>query len=93
MSVDARLGLLKYKNDHTSHISIKDDSICLNTCKDKPCVVLCPAEVYAFSEEKKKIIVQYENCIECGGCRMICPYLNIDCHWPRGGFGVSYQYG
>lgn len=93
MNIDERLGLIQFKNDHQTHIAIKDAHVCLNTCKDKPCAVLCPAAVYEWNEEKKKIIAQFENCIECGGCRMICPYLNIDCHWPRGGFGVSYKYG
>ncbi|MBI4064028.1 MAG: 4Fe-4S dicluster domain-containing protein [Elusimicrobia bacterium] len=92
-AVDARLGLLTYKNDHESHISIKNQDVCANQCKDKPCVALCPAAVYTWDDVKKNTKVQYENCIECGGCRMICPYLNIDCHWPRGGFGVAYKYG
>lgn len=96
MPVDARLGLLEYKNDHDSHISIKNHDVCVTQCKDKPCTILCPAEVYTWNpsaEGQGKLKVQHENCIECGGCRMICPYLNIDCHWPRGGFGVAYKYG
>jgi ferredoxin-like protein FixX len=24
---------------------------------------------------------------------MVCPFDNIKCHWPRGGFGVQYKYG
>lgn len=93
MPVDARLGLLTYKNDHESHITIKDDKVCQQKCQDKPCAILCPAEVYTWNKETQKLKVQYENCIECGGCRMICPFSNIDCHWPRGGFGVAYKYG
>ncbi|MBI4370325.1 MAG: 4Fe-4S dicluster domain-containing protein [Elusimicrobia bacterium] len=93
MSVDDRLGLLTYKNDHESHIKINNHDVCVNTCKDKPCTVLCPAAVYVWNGQAKQIKVQHENCIECGGCRMICPYHNIACDWPRGGFGVSYKYG
>ena len=90
--VDSRLGLLTYKNDHESHIKIKSKDVCVK-CPDKPCVALCPAAVYTWQDSMKEIKVQHENCIECGGCRMICPYLNIDCVWPRGGMGVAYKYG
>ena len=53
----------------------------------------CPATVYDWNAPQKKIIVSYENCIECGACRMLCPFDNIKCHWPRGGFGVQYKFG
>ncbi|MFC1522147.1 ferredoxin family protein [Elusimicrobiota bacterium] len=91
--IDERLGLLTFKNDHQSHIKIKEIETCKAQCKDKPCIVVCPAAVYVWNDEQQKMLIQYENCIECGGCRMICPYLNIDCNWPRGGMGVAYKYG
>jgi ferredoxin like protein len=47
--------------------------------------------VYHWDGEKTT--VSYENCIECGACRMICPYNNISCVMPRGGYGIRYQYG
>ena len=92
-SVDSKLGLLTFKTASQSHISIADPDICLNQCPDKPCTTACPASVYSWDEDKKKIHVQYENCIECGACRMVCPFLNIKCEWPAGGFGVQYKYG
>ncbi len=92
MTLEAKLGLLTYKNDHESHIKIMDPQVCLK-CPNKPCVTACPASVYTWDEEKKKIVVSYENCIECGAARMLCPFYNIDWHPPRGGFGVSYKYG
>ncbi len=91
-SVEEKLGLLTYKNDHQSHIAISKTEICLK-CKDKPCVSVCPAKVYDWDEAKKKIVIGYENCIECGAARMICPFQNIKWEPPRGGFGVSYKYG
>lgn len=93
VNVDAKLGTLNYKADHAAHIRIKEDQTCLLKCPDKPCVNVCPAAVYRWEEEQKKIIVSFENCIECGACRMVCPFSNIDCYWPRGGFGVQYRYG
>jgi len=97
VNIDEKLGLLTYKNDHQSHIEIKNPdpqtSPCAIECKDKPCTTVCPARVYVWEEALKKIVVNYENCIECGACRMLCPFDNIACHWPRGGFGVQYKLG
>ncbi len=98
VNVDEKLGLLTYKADHSfAHIKIKNadtaNSPCVTQCKDKPCTTVCPAKVYNWEESQKKILVAYENCIECGACRMLCPYDNIACEWPRGGFGVQYKLG
>jgi ferredoxin like protein len=93
VNVDEKLGSLTYKADHQAHITIKDNSTCLNKCHDKPCTTVCPAQVYQWEDGQKKLIVSFENCIECGACRMLCPFDNIQCHWPRGGFGVQYKYG
>ena len=93
VNIDAKLGLLTYKADHqSSHIKITDNEACLK-CKDKPCQTVCPASVYNWDEAQKKIIISYENCIECGAARVLCPYAVIDFHWPRGGFGVQYKLG
>lgn len=92
-NIEEKLGWLTYKNDHQSHITIPDPKVCLEKCTGKPCTTVCPATVYSWEEEMKKITVSYENCIECGACRMLCPFDNIKCHWPRGGFGVQYKYG
>lgn len=91
-TVEEKLGLLTFKNDHQSHIAVPDPKTCLK-CKDKPCTKVCPAKVYDWDESTKKIIIGYENCIECGAARMICPYQNIQWEPPRGGFGVSYKFG
>ena len=92
-NVDEKLGRVEYKKDTESHIFIKDESVCLEKCPEKFCVTGCPAQVYVWEEGLKKIVVNYENCIECGACRMLCPLDNINCHWPRGGFGVKYKFG
>ena len=42
-------------------------------------------------EAQKKTLVAYENCIECGAARMLCPYYYIVWVPPRGGFGVQYK--
>jgi len=93
VNVDEKLGTVVYKADHQAHITLKSADACLNRCPDKPCATVCPAQVYRWEEELKKVVVSFENCIECGACRMLCPLNNIECHWPRGGFGVQYRYG
>ena len=92
-NVEEKLGFLTYKADHHSHITIPDTSICEKKCHDKPCTTGCPAQVYNWEQAQKKMIVSFENCIECGACRMLCPVDNISCEWPRGGFGVQYKLG
>jgi ferredoxin like protein len=92
-TVEDKLGTLKFKNDHQTHIKILKPEICATECKTKPCTTVCPAKVYEWMESQKKIVVGYENCIECGAARVLCPFNNITWEPPRGGFGVSYQYG
>ena len=95
-TVEAKLGTLDWKKSHEAHISLKAsgaDSPCATKCDSKPCATVCPAKVYEWEAAQKKIIVNYENCIECGACRMLCPFDNIICDWPAGGMGVKYKYG
>jgi len=96
MTVEAKLGLLEYKKSPTAQIVIADagpSSPCVTVCRDKPCTTVCPAKVYEWDERQSKILVAYENCVECGACRMLCPFDNIRCDWPKGGFGVKYKFG
>lgn len=93
VNIDEKLGYLTYKADHQTHITIPETKVCLEKCQDRPCVTGCPAQVYNWDQNQEKVVVSFENCIECGACRMICPFNNIQCHWPRGGFGVQYKYG
>jgi len=95
-TVEAKLGLLDWKKYSETHILIRDsseNSPCATKCDDKPCATVCPAKVYEWEAEEKKLLVAYENCIECGACRMLCPFDNINCEWPVGGHGVKYKYG
>ena len=95
-TVETKLGTLDWKKSPDAHIHLKKsgaDSPCVATCKDKPCTTVCPAKVYEWGAAHNKIIVNYENCIECGACRMLCPFDNIKCDWPDGGMGVKYKFG
>ncbi|MFQ5762711.1 MAG: ferredoxin family protein [Candidatus Bathyarchaeia archaeon] len=88
--MEDKLYLAKYKLDEEPHLIIRDQAKCVQ-CKDKPCMVVCPAEVYAWEQEQNT--VSYDNCVECGACRVICPYDNIEWKYPRWGQGISHRYG
>jgi ferredoxin like protein len=85
-----KLYLLKYVVDEESHLVIKDQQRCA-ACEAKPCIYRCPAEVYSW--EGDRLQVAYENCLECGVCKIVCPYANIDWRYPRGGYGVYFKFG
>ncbi|AFQ44426.1 ferredoxin family protein [Desulfosporosinus meridiei] len=93
MKLDDKLYLVRFNTDKLSHIKIANPSVCLQQCQDKPCTRFCPAHVYDWDEEEKRIAVGYEGCLECGTCLIGCPFGNIDWKYPRGGFGVSWKNG
>lgn len=91
LSLEDKLFLVKTKKDTVSHIKV-DQEIC-RRCSYKKCVVLyvCPAKTY--EERDGKIEAAYENCLECGTCRVACTDGAITWENPRGGFGVSFING
>ena len=96
MTVEDKLGTLKWGKPPNAFIVLRDSSQnapCVERCEGRPCTTVCPAKVYEWEPAQKRIIVNYENCIECGACRMLCPFDNIQCDWPGGGTGVKYKYG
>ncbi|MHB1651991.1 MAG: ferredoxin family protein [Desulfitobacteriaceae bacterium] len=92
MKLEDKLYLVRFNTDKQNHIRIADGDVCLK-CQDKPCTLICPAHVYDWDNEEKRIAVGYEGCLECGTCRVGCPFSNILWEYPRGGFGVSWKNG
>jgi ferredoxin like protein len=95
MRLEEKLYTLRYKRDEEPHLIVVDPKKCLE-CSEKykvpqPCIVVCPADVYSWIDSK--IIVAYENCVECGACRIACPYDNIIWKYPRYGLGIALRYG
>ena len=91
MNIDNYLYTLKYTPDTISHL-ILDNEKCKN-CADKFCTHVCPACVYEWNDDEQKIIVNYENCLECGACRIICPHKAINWQYPKGNKGVMFKQG
>ena len=87
--IEDKLFTIKYKTDNQSHL-IPDMSKCLQ-CLDKTCTIICPANVYSYNNEEKKLTVSYEKCLECGACRIACKH--IDWIYPKSGKGVQFKNG
>ncbi len=90
--IEQKLYLLQFQTDSESHLVIIDQETCRH-CPEKWCNYFCPAAVYEFDESSGLNLVAYEGCVECGTCRIGCPYRNIAWRYPRGGFGVQHRYG
>ncbi|MGM0370171.1 MAG: ferredoxin family protein [Bacillota bacterium] len=73
-----------------SHIAIKDEQVCQQKCVKKYCTKFCPTNVFVWSSQKGKILINYEQCIECLACPFGCPYQNINWDLPPSGYGVQY---
>jgi len=91
--VEEKLYAVRFKTDEEqSHLIVMDPNMCAS-CTDKPCTIFCPVSVYKWETDDRKISVSYEKCVECGACRIGCPYFNIEWRYPKGGFGVQYKNG
>ena len=91
VNIDDKLGTLKYKPGEASHL-IPNPSDC-SKCQTKPCTNFCPAHVYDWDEDQKKLLVGFENCLECGACRIGCTYQSIGWTYPTAGCGVTFKCG
>lgn len=91
-ALDSLLGLDKFEIDRLSHIKI-DQARC-ESCRQMPCLTVCPAGVY--KQVQHSIVAAHENCLECGACKIACDADgNAGITWrnPSGGFGVVFRYG
>ncbi len=89
---DEQLAVICFQPDEEwQHVLILDDAIC-QKCRAKQCLTFCPSGVFKESTDAKQpLMVLYKQCVECGGCRLICD--NIDFSYPRGGYGVTFLEG
>lgn len=99
LTLEDRLHLLQFRTFGSSHLDLEDPLVCVR-CAGRPCTTVCPAEVYTWLEQdpggaagRGRLIVAYENCLECGACRIACPERNIRWAYPQGDYGVSFRYG
>lgn len=76
---------LRFSPDTEAHIKVNTD-VC-RLCEGKECTKFCPSQVFTWSELDDTLIVAYENCLECGACKIGCPYENIQYRHPDAGYG------
>jgi len=91
-TISDKLYMIRFKSDDKSHLVIKEMDDCV-TCVHKDCTFFCPADVYEWHAKIDTTSVAYENCIECGTCRIGCPSDNIHWVYPKGGYGMTYKFG
>ena len=46
-----------------------------------------------YNKQNEKMIINYENCLECGACRIACEEQCIDWNYPKGNKGVTFKQG
>lgn len=82
-----------FRIDRLPHVYVRDPDACLEACGDRPCTFLCPAGVFDWRGDGAvpPLIVRYEQCVECGACRLFCAGVEFD--YPRGGYGLIDRYG
>lgn len=90
----ARIGLTEFHPDDAwQHIVIADPESC-RRCPAKNCLRVCPSGVFHWDNfPDHPVAVRYEQCVECGACRLACPEEVIEFTYPRGGYGVLFRHG
>jgi ferredoxin like protein len=89
--LEDKLYTVKYTPDTNSHLQPVQE--CCRVCKSKICTTVCPAGVYEWDENMQKLIVNYENCLECGACRIACESASLGWEYPKGTKGVTFKQG
>jgi len=89
--IDDKLFTVKYNADKASHLE-PNQSDCTK-CKEKFCTFICPANVYSWDEDQGKLLIGFENCLECGACRIACAYKSLSWKYPKSGCGVTFKHG
>ena len=87
--IEDKLYTVKYTPDVESHLLPVQE--CCKQCSSKICTVICPANVYKWDEVQDKLIVNYENCLECGACRIACEDSSLGWEYPKGSKGVVFK--
>lgn len=89
VDVSVRLKHNRYRVDRGAHIEV-DYAKCRN-CLHKACLTACPAQCY-LSHTENGVVFNYEGCLECGTCYVICDRGALKWNYPKGGFGVSFRF-
>ncbi len=91
MVLEDKLFTVKFTPDTSSHLR-PDNEMC-KVCTNRVCTIVCPANVYEWDEAAQKLIVNFENCLECGACRIACIKQSLIWEYPKGTKGVTFKLG
>jgi electron-transferring-flavoprotein dehydrogenase len=86
-----------HDEDQPSHLKVVDLNICVDRCVKEygnPCENFCPANVYEMvdaGDGKKRLQVNFSNCVHCKTCDIMDPYQIINWVPPEGGGGPNYR--
>jgi electron-transferring-flavoprotein dehydrogenase len=86
-----------HNEDQPSHLKVLDFNICVGRCVEEygnPCQNFCPANVYEMvdaGESKRRLQINFSNCVHCKTCDIMDPYQIIDWVPPEGGGGPNYR--
>ncbi|MDQ3818957.1 MAG: electron transfer flavoprotein-ubiquinone oxidoreductase [Acidobacteriota bacterium] len=87
-----------HDEDQPVHLHVLDTNICSERCAEEygnPCQRFCPAAVYEMVEEgadgKRKLQINFSNCVHCKTCDIMDPYQIINWVTPEGGGGPDYK--
>ena len=94
---DLYLSGTMHDEHQASHLKVADPSVCVERCAEEfgnPCTRFCPAQVYEMVPDdhgKKKLQVNFSNCVHCKTCDIKDPYQLITWTPPEGGGGPNYK--
>jgi electron-transferring-flavoprotein dehydrogenase len=86
-----------HDEDQPAHLKVLDFNICVGRCVEEygnPCQNFCPANVYEMvdaGEEKRRLQINFSNCVHCKTCDIMDPYQIINWVPPEGGGGPNYR--
>jgi electron-transferring-flavoprotein dehydrogenase len=87
-----------HDEDQPAHLHVLDTKICSTRCAEEygnPCQRFCPAAVYEMIEDgengKRKLQINFSNCVHCKTCDIMDPYQIINWVTPEGGGGPDYK--
>ena len=90
-NTDEKLTTVKSNPQSETHlVPVTEDC---KSCEEKACLYVCPAGVYEWNQTEQKLVVNYENCLECGACRIACTKHSLKWEYPESGYGISYKKG
>jgi electron-transferring-flavoprotein dehydrogenase len=87
-----------HDEDQPVHLHVLDMNICSTRCAEEygnPCQRFCPAAVYEMVEDggngKRRLQINFSNCVHCKTCDIMDPYQIINWVTPEGGGGPDYK--